>query len=392
MKKIGENQHSLELQVLIDCLKVVLLDASPVLLENALNKQKLDWQRFEKLLVYHKVRPIVYTAFKQIGLQHPIMERLEKIQKNQALRDLVSTHQVYEIARVFRENNLEIMPYKGMVFKEKLFENQTLRERNDIDLIVLPENAVPALQLLFSMGYSLVYNKKTDAASLAFLIDNLASSEISLTRREMPHQATIDFHWGVHEFPPFGDYTRSLFEQIHREGDIRMPNPMGIFSMLLNHHGGREFWVRLKHLADLIQFLKKFPEISIEQLQAQATVLKMHNVFNYGMRLIEDNLGYPAKTTKAVGDNLLSSIYTMWEVGRHWDQLIPKARMFYIKRNILDKQVSWLKMGYYEFLVQTGYDLRIPTSFWFKKLRIVNFLSKFIFWLKHKVVKGNKSE
>ena len=108
------------------------------------------------------------------------------------------------------------------------------------------------------------------------------------------------------------------------------------------------------------------------------------------MRLIEDNLGYPAKTTKAVGDNLLSSIYTMWEVGRHWDQLIPKARMFYIKRNILDKQVSWLKMGYYEFLVQTGYDLRIPTSFWFKKLRIVNFLSKFIFWLKHKVVKGNK--
>ena len=385
MKRTVENKHSPELQVLIDCLKVVLMDASPALLENAVNTQKLDWERFEKLMVYHKVRPIVYTAFKQMGLQHPMMERLGKIQKNQALRDLVSTHQVHEIARVFQENNLDIIPYKGMVFKEKLFGNQTLRERSDIDLIVRPEDAVAALQLLFSMGYSLVYDKKTDAASLAFLLDNLASSEISLSRQEMPYQATIDFHWGMHEFPPFGDYTHHLFNQVNREGDIQVPNPLGIYSMLLNHHGGREFWVRLKHLADLIQFLKQFPELSHEQLQTQATAMRMHKVFGYGMHLVDENIGYPVTVTGDIDAHLLSSIYTMWEGGRHWDQLVPKARMFYIKRNMLDKPVSWLKMSYYEFLVQTGYDLRIPEVFWFKKVRILNFLSKLIFWFIHRV-------
>lgn len=384
MKKKVENKHSPELQLLIDCLKVVLMDASPVLLENAVNKQKLDWQRVEKLMVYHKVRPIVYTAFKQIGLQNPIMERLEKVQKNQALRDLVSTHQVHEIARVFQENNLDIIPYKGMVFKEKLFGNQTLRERSDIDLIVRPEDAVAALQLLFSMGYSLVDYKNTEEADLAFLIENLASPEVSLVRLGNPHENTLDFHWGMHEFPPFGDYAPHLFNQVNREGDIQMPNPLGIYSMLLNHHGGREFWVRLKHLADFVQFLKQFPELSHEQLQTQATAMRMHKVFGYGMHLVDENIGYPVTVTGDIDAHLLSSIYTMWEDGRHWDQLVPKARMFYIKRNILDKPVSWLKMSYYEFLVQTGYDKRIPTPFWFKRVRIVNLFSKFMFWYLHK--------
>ena len=63
----------------------------------------------------------------------------------------------------------------------------------------------------------------------------------------------------------------------------------------------------------------------------------MHHVFEYGLQLLEENLEYPAQIDKKETD-LPPNIYTMWEKGEHWDQLILKARMFYIKRNILDKR------------------------------------------------------
>jgi len=372
--------QSIELQALLHCLKIELFDAPLDDLIRVFEQENLDWVRFEKLVGYHKIGFLVYSAGKKIGLRHPMMERLEKNQQQQAFRDLVGQHQLNEIFREFSARNLPILPYKGIVFKDKLYGNQTLRERKDLDVMVLPEHAVESIQLLFSMGYRLSSQRKSDAADLRFLVEHLASSELSLVRHMQRREESIDFHWGMHEFPAFEDYTPELFQHTQIDGNVLSPNPSAIFAMILNHHGGREFWVRLKHLVDLVLFLKRYPEISQDVLREQAGKLRMQTVFDYGMHLL-DHIFYDINSRRTVDSKVLKTVFTMWEEGNHWDQLIPKCRLFYIKWKMLDEKIHLVRMCYYEYVVQTGYDLRIPPVIWSKKNRFLNIISKTIFWL-----------
>lgn len=384
-------KHSAELQLLIESMHVVLLNKSSTYLEELVENKDLDWGRVKHLVTYHKIRPILYTALKKVQEDNPLVPYLGRIQKAQTLRDLGCRQQIREIKTIFSANDVPILSYKGLLFSEKLYAYQPLRERNDIDIIVLPEHAVSALKLLFSLGYRLVYYPDIELNDIPFLLDNLASSELSLVRNTGQNQGSIDFHWGLIEFPPFGDFTKDLFSsRIQEQEGYFSPDALGIFSMLLNHHGGREFWVRLKHLADLIQYFKTYPEITVARLEERAAQMKMQKVFQHGMALLDENFGRYEVSRAQIDARLIYRIEDMWEKARHWVELIPKAKMFWIKRQILDKEVSWLNMIYYEYLVQTGFDVRIPKPFWFKRIRILNVVSKSIFWFVHKVSVGKK--
>jgi hypothetical protein len=61
---------SKELKILVESMKVVLLDQETSYLQTIITAPNIDWERLYWLSAYHQVRPIFYEACKKINFQN----------------------------------------------------------------------------------------------------------------------------------------------------------------------------------------------------------------------------------------------------------------------------------------------------------------------------------
>ena len=141
-----------------------------------------------------------------------------------------------------------------------------------------------------------------------------------------------------------------------------------VFKMLLNHHGGRDCWLKLKDIADLIAFMNAQPTAELTHLRQLANQLKMMKMFEAGLQLL-NTLFYPSPTPLQAN---LIPIVRFWEKSRIYDEFIPKLRLRRIHFSLQDEDISWLDY----ILVHMRY---LSVSYPSERKRIFYFNEKYVF-------------
>jgi hypothetical protein len=343
---------SKELQLLIESIKIVLLDASPNVFKNLANDPELNWQRVDKLLKYHSIRPIFYQASRNINLQNDLVERVGVFTKKQAIKNLNEIIESTRVLTILKNAGIPALPYKGLLFLEKIYGNKPLREIGDLDILVSPQDSVKALELLIEDGYKLGVEGNISKELLIEVIKTTPSPEVGLDKKtSIGMNVHIDFHWGINEFSQYRIDLPLIFSTAEmanfQNQKVLLPNTSSIFKMLINHHGGRECWVRLKHLADLIAFKKTYPEISFDDLINWSSEIDMKKICVAAESLLEsiffaDDLPLD-KQEESIS---LKRIVGMWEYATHWDRIMPKIFLLQIYRKLQDRETSWSTLIY----------------------------------------------
>ena len=332
-----------ELQILIEAIRVVLLKASPDKLLHLLNSPKIDWKRLEKMVVYHQIRPVVYEALRQVDFSNDFTEKLAQYSKRQAVRNMVNGQELGRILLLFQSWHIEVLPYKGVLFLDNFYQNKPLRESGDVDLIVKPSQAARVMQLLIDDGYVLVTDQAPSDEIIEEIVKKTSSREISL-RKTVQSGLTveIDLHWGMNE--TFQSYTidlDNLFETAavgnFQHNQVLLPSVDSVFKMLLNHHGGRDCWLKLKDFADLIAFMNAQPTAELTHLRQLANQMKMTKVFEAGLQLL-NALFYPSTTP--LQSNLIP-IVRFWEKAQSYEEIIPKFWFRRVHFSLQDEDISW---------------------------------------------------
>lgn len=343
---------SKELQLLIESIKVVLLDSSPEVFKNLANDPKLNWQRVDKMLKYHSIRPIFYQACRNINFQNDLVESVGVFTKKQAIKNLNEIVESKRVLTFLKDAGVPVLPYKGLLFLEKIYDNKPLREIGDLDILVSPKDAVKALELLIKDGYKLCVEGNISEHLLTEIIETTPSPEVGLDKKTpIGMNVHIDFHWGINEASQYRIDLPLIFSTAEianfQNQRILLPNTSSIFKMLLNHHGGRECWVRLKDLADLIAFKKTYPQITFNDLTNWSSEMDMKKIYVAAESLLEsiffaDDLPLD-KQEESVS---LKRIVGMWEYATHWDRIMPKIFLIRIYRKLQDRETSWSTLIY----------------------------------------------
>jgi Uncharacterised nucleotidyltransferase len=343
---------SKELQLLIESIKIVLLDSSSDLFRNLANDPKLNWQRVDKLLKYHRIRPVFYQACRNINFQNDLVENVGKYSKKQAIKNLNEIVEFKRVLTFLKDAGVPVLPYKGLLFLEKIYANKPLREIIDLDILVNPENAVKALSLLIKDGYQLCVEGDISEDLLTEIVKITPSPEVGLDKKtSIGMNVHIDFHWGLNEAPQYRIDLPLIFNTAEisnfQNSNLLLPNTSSIFKMLLNHHGGRECWVRLKDLADLIAFKKTYPQIGIKDLTNWSSEMDMKRIYEAAESILE-SFFYESNVSldKQEQSVSLKRIVGMWEYARHWDKIVPKILLIRIYRKLQDKETSWSTLIY----------------------------------------------
>ena len=363
-----------ELQILIEAIKVVLLKAPQDKLLHLLNSPKINWKRLEKMVVYHQIRPVVYEAFRQADFSNDFTEKLAQFSKRQAVRNMVNGQELGRVLSLFQSWHIEVLPYKGVLFLDNFYQNKPLRESGDVDLIVKPSQAAQVIQLLMDDGYVLKIDQTPTKEIIEEIVKKTPNKEISLRKMVLLGLTVeIDLHWGINEnfqchTIDLDDFFETAAIGSFQHEQVLLPSVDSVFKMLLNHHGGRDCWLKLKEIADLIAFVNAQTTAELTHLRQLANQMKMAKVFEAGLQLL-NTLFYPSITPLQAN---LTPIVRFWEKAQYYNRLIP---MFWFKKihfSLQDERTRWPNY----VLVQIKYfSIPYPSE----RKRIFYFNEKYVF-------------
>jgi Uncharacterised nucleotidyltransferase len=331
-----------EIQLLIESARVCLLVKADNNIEIDKVKSKVNWNKLFDLAGYHSFRPIAYEATKNINI--PIRNKLFKHTRDVAISNLVSSHEFVRVDTLCKKNNLNFIPYKGHVLLASIYQNKPLREIGDLDFLFHPKNAKDSLELLLKDGYVLNPNDEFSLTEKNISINEVFKAygayEATLAKSINGKPAMIDFHWGLHySFLPYKINIDSLFENKTtikvNNVDCVAPSEEAMFIMLIIHHGGRDTWMKLKFMADLLAFMEvKGNKIDWVKMLASMTEMKLKRPMLVGFFLLQKYFDYEIPVViqaefvkEKIDVKLTEPIIDYWE--NCYDILSLKGRLKY---------------------------------------------------------------
>lgn len=365
---------SKELQTLILAYKVVFLDHEQA--EFGKTYEACDPERLMKLATSHAVRPVLYQALKKIGRNDLLTHKLQLFASQMALRDKLYGIEMVRILKLFREEGIEVLPYKGYLFTKKLYGGQHFRESGDMDMVIRDkERVAEAIALLKEEGYEL-----HAPCSGHELVNHAPGREVSLMKENNSGLSFhIDFHWGVNEtyhiYPiTTEDFFKGATIQFFLDEEILIPSNEAFFKMLLNHHGGRGGWLKLKELFDLSLFLSR-QEGNKEDLKNWASAIQMDKVFQTGNQLN----GILVKQEPPAASKEGRAIIKLWEREKSYDNdLWLKIKKMRVYLDLQNPDISRLNL-FRRYAAYHGTDTPLYEKYYRPfdgRSRVLNFIVK----------------
>ena len=141
-----------EMSLLCACVSPV---GTPELVDGRFEGQPVDWSRFVTLATDHHVIPLAYCALKgNASLPDAVRARLRRDAMTIAAYGLRAAGVLRRLQRVLGAQNIQVVPIKGPALAALAYGSTSMRQFEDLDLIVRQKDLLKAVELLESAGYS----------------------------------------------------------------------------------------------------------------------------------------------------------------------------------------------------------------------------------------------
>lgn len=163
---------------------------------NALITQIRDWDKAVDMVIARQAGPLLYkklSALPNIVLvPNNIMEALRQSQLKTLSRNMVLAAHFGQVANALNNENIPVIAMKGIYLSEWLYQDPSLRQCSDIDLLVKPADGERALEVLTKIGYQAIQIVESE-----FIKNN---TETSHYPPMLKSGVSIEIHTKVHKF------------------------------------------------------------------------------------------------------------------------------------------------------------------------------------------------
>lgn len=266
-------RSSAEMELLCTC-------ASPVrsssLSDETDPRRPVDWSRFRELATNHHVIPLAYRAMsaaaKKNGdlLPAEFLSCLRREYMAIAACNLRATVLLHRLQGLMASNGIRLVPIKGPSLALLAYGSTSMRQFEDLDLIVRREDLLRAVGLLEQEGYAL-----REIPSTASRIRYLASLQDWALQKpgEAPH---LDLKSVLISHTLAKTETADFMEKSCRplamgEGkNLLAPGPEAML-LAVCLDGANEMWAKLSSVADVGMLVSAFPTANWVELLREAS-------------------------------------------------------------------------------------------------------------------------
>ena len=248
--ELNTSDMSRELSFLL----LILRDHAPDEMLIQQSTADLDWELFMKLVMHHRVFPLVYLNIKGLSssiIPTNVKEFLHSEYHKNTMRMLYLSREMSRICEALTRSEIRNLLLKGPILATQLYGDLAHRTSKDLDILVAEDEVEKAGEILVQLGYELQDE---------YVLGNWKKKSHHLSFEHTKNGTQIEIHWRLNPH-----YSRSFsFDKLwERKNDARLSNHtfhyLGNEDLLyyLTDHGARHGWFRLRWLMDIERLLPR---------------------------------------------------------------------------------------------------------------------------------------
>ncbi|MCD6046680.1 MAG: hypothetical protein K0S08_327 [Gammaproteobacteria bacterium] len=221
--------------------------------------EKIDQHFFEMLLKEHRLYLIAYPLLKNfLPASHPFLLQLHKKNFELTFRHLQQKKSLIQITKEFEANEIAYVALKGPALNDLLYGNHCLRQSNDLDILITPQDALKTHAILKSLNYQ-VAGQQFEKGLIQY--PEQFPKHVKDIAYLSPEKILLELHYRSNMIKEVG-------VQFSSKHEIKKLNMMDQTIHILSAeenllylclHGAKHHWARLQWLIDLASFVQKIP-------------------------------------------------------------------------------------------------------------------------------------
>ncbi|MGA2411064.1 MAG: nucleotidyltransferase family protein [Candidatus Binataceae bacterium] len=251
----------------------------------------LDWPRLIQMAAEHGVQPQLYQSLKAAGAIPPaILTAMRAQYYGSSLASLKLARGLAHLASRLKDAGVSAIAFKGPVLALKVRGDLSIRQFNDIDLLVRPQDAGRATEVLIAENY---WPRHFNPANAERSIARCYEDEFI----RLPDVQMVDLHWDLSpRYFPYGppaDQVWRRAELFTLEGsEVRTMGALDLV-LYLAVHGTKHGWANAGAVCDLAAALNADPSLDRLQLLREADEFGCLRMLLLGAALARNLLGAP---------------------------------------------------------------------------------------------------
>lgn len=287
------DELSPELKLVLLCSNLPLRDNNRAPIERLI-AHGINWSIFTKLVLRHRVYPVVYRYLRSLtqpAIPDEVMSFLCQLNKNNICKTLQMMTEFLGILRSLDKRGILAIALKGFPLAYQLYGDVTLRTSRDLDILVPSEDINEARKILESRGYLC---RHTLGKTLPARIKKWMQANKHLEYWHPQLDICVELHWRLDcqgMDIPLNQIEHNLTSLKLSGQSIRVLGEEELLLYLVIH-GAAHVWFRLKWLLDVDLLVRK-GQFSWKKLYLLADHLDVKAVLNQALLLLQGFLATP---------------------------------------------------------------------------------------------------
>ena len=218
-------------------------------------------------------------------------ERLKNTCRANTIRCLFLSAELIKILELFHSHGIDGIPYKGPVLAVQAYGDLTLREFEDLDIVLRQSDLPKAHELMLGLGYRAKFDwiLSPDAAA------STVPGEYNYRDEERRVMVELHTELTLRHFPKppdLNELSQRLAPVNLNEREVRTFSVEDGLSILCIH-GAKDFWERVSWIADISELLRRYTNLDWNVAMQRAKSLNAERMLHVGLSLAVGLLDAP---------------------------------------------------------------------------------------------------
>jgi hypothetical protein len=298
-----------EAELLLCCARTHL-DAKTLERLRFLLRQELDWPYLILTALTHHVLPLLYSSLRASNpeaVPKASLVQLRDHYRANVQHSFFLTAELLKLLKLFETHQINAIPFKGPVLAASVYRDLSLRQFNDLDILVHKPHILKAGRLLVSQGYQ---SSSTNGDALEHDFDHEEVAFLGpkyYTFCKPDRQIRVDLQWRITEsYFSFSLDRKRLWERLVPVSiggrNVLTFAPTDLL-LILCVHGSKHRWEQLKWMCDVAELVRTHKEeIDWENVQQEASRQGAERMLGLGLFLAHELLetALPEKILKKI--------------------------------------------------------------------------------------------
>ncbi len=282
---------SQEAQLLLLCARSHVNEEAVAQIQ-ALLQGDLNWWSWITMAHRQGILPFVSDTLRQHGssqVPDSVQEQLCQQAQGVAMRNLLLTHELTSILKIFEAAQVLALPFKGPTLASLAYGNVALRQFIDLDILVPRSQIRLAKQLLMEMGY------QTKLSFTEQQEEDYLQTQLGYDFFEPYRRISVELHWNL--LQRWLSYPARLEEIWDRPQPVELMGT-AVHTLAIHHllpylcaHATKHGWTELKWICDVAELIRHHPELDWDRSLGQAESLRSLRMMLLGLGLAQHLLG-----------------------------------------------------------------------------------------------------